>query len=269
MTVYLDVLFLMNFLMDYSIIAYTAIIQQKKIKIWRLIISAIFATLSIFLLFVINVYLFVVLRFIWSILIVLIAFGYQSSKTFLTNLVIFYILNFTIAGIIISINHSNRTIFLNGNDSVSDISWYLLIIAFILANVVLYFFKLSLRDKLEYKEMLFKIVVGNNLYQGKGLIDTGNLLTVTDEFIPVIFVDISLMDNITNDFIMKNLQFTYIKYQTVNGEKTDIAFLPNKFFVEIDGQFIERRVYIILSSNIYDKRNHFHAILHRSLSKES
>ena len=71
MTVYVDVILLANFLLDYNLIAYTGVINQQRVSFLRIILATLLALSSLSLFFVEIKSLFLLLRIIYSLVIIL------------------------------------------------------------------------------------------------------------------------------------------------------------------------------------------------------
>ena len=100
MKIYLDVVFLENYIMNYIIIFSTAIISRAKISNFRIGMASIIASFySIF-----NYFFYLrnsqsfFIKFIFSFFIIIIAFGKSKFKTFFKQLILFYLVSFTFGG---------------------------------------------------------------------------------------------------------------------------------------------------------------------------
>lgn len=99
--VYADVLIFLNLLVDYFLILATAKIVNSNIKTVRMVLSAIvggFSSLYIFLPQQ-NIITEVLFRILISSLVVMIAFGFRSLKSFLRNTAVFFAVTCAYAGI--------------------------------------------------------------------------------------------------------------------------------------------------------------------------
>ena len=97
MIIYVDVIFLENFILDFIILLATSIISNNKIKIFRLILASLIGSIYTIVSFIFRVNNFI-LKIIISFLIVFICFGFKNKKSFLKNLGVFYLTSITFGG---------------------------------------------------------------------------------------------------------------------------------------------------------------------------
>lgn len=97
MTIYIDVIFLENLILDFIILLTTKILCSTKIKIWRLLIGSIFGSFYTILSLLIGNELFIY-KVLVSIVIILISFGIKSKKYFFKHLIVFYLTTITFGG---------------------------------------------------------------------------------------------------------------------------------------------------------------------------
>ena len=93
LTIYIDVLFLINFILDYIILATTAFLNEKKPNTYRLLAAAsVGAVYNVIIFFprlsILNIFAF---RVLISFLINLIAFKYLNLVNYCKNILVYYI----------------------------------------------------------------------------------------------------------------------------------------------------------------------------------
>lgn len=98
MIVYVDVLFIENFILDFIIILATVIICNNKFKIWRLILGSCIGSILTTVCIILNINNFI-LKILISIVIILISCGFKKIKRFLKNLSVFYLTTITFGGV--------------------------------------------------------------------------------------------------------------------------------------------------------------------------
>lgn len=266
MIVYLDLIILANFLLDYCFITYTGLISGEKIKYHRIILSTLFATSGLVLFYIHIKSIFLILRIVYSLLIIMIAFPIISIKKYLKNLCLFYLLNYVTAGIIVSYDFqfSNNAIFVNLNNQTT---WYLLIFSFLFSLFLTYIYKVIEENhaQLENRNLDVVFIFLKHEYKVKGLVDTGNIVTTYGDNLPVVFIDKELiLDDINEMFLIKNnIQFTYVSINTINSKSLILAFKPEFFGVIINDKLCQKEVYVTLSQNI--KGNLFNVILNSKI----
>lgn len=212
MTVYLDVVFIENIIMNYIILYGTAVIAKVIPKHIRLILAsgvgalyAIVAYLSI-----LKIYSCIVLKVFLSVIIVYIAFNSQNIKIMFKQLLLFYLTSFVFGGaafFLIYIVKPQDIIMRNG----VYVGTYPLKIAFLGAFlgfiVTILSFKI-IKTKLSKKSLLCNAIISINKKQIEtvAMIDTGNLLKDPISNTPVIVVEHTLLYNILPKQILNNLE---------------------------------------------------------------
>ncbi len=100
MTIYLDLIWLLNLFIDYLLIALTYLLLKRPFQHLRMILAAVFASFIVFLLF--TPFSFIVyeplFKVVYSIFIVLIGFGYKRLRYFFQVLCMFYFVAFMTGG---------------------------------------------------------------------------------------------------------------------------------------------------------------------------
>ena len=212
MTIYLDIVFIENIIMNYIILYGTAIIAKIIPKHIRLILAstvgavyAIIAYMSI-----LKIYSNIILKGMLSIVIVYIAFNPSNIKKTMKELLLFYLTSFVFGGaafFLIYIVKPQDIIIRNG----VFVGTYPLKIGFIGAIlgfiVVITSFKI-IKTKLSKKSLLcnIKIKLQNKQIETIAMIDTGNLLKDPISNTPVIVVEHSLLYDILPKQILNNLE---------------------------------------------------------------
>ena len=91
MTVYIDLVCIINFIYDFLILLTVSFTLKRNRKIYYYILSSLIGVLSIFLLFLkINNIVLFLLKILISVVMVIVAFGYKSIKYTISNIIYFY-----------------------------------------------------------------------------------------------------------------------------------------------------------------------------------
>lgn len=203
MTVYLDVVFLENFVMNLVIILSEAVLLGGFKKFFRKVIaSSILSVFYIATLFYSGIAMFqviVALGAIW------ISFEPKSIKKLIKELLLFYFISFIFGGLsfaMVSLFNDGKVTILDGV-LVSDFSAFKVLLCGVLAAVLVVIF---LRKKKEH--VLKEIIVG---LEGKEavirvLLDTGNLLREPYTGKPVIIVEKNAARGILSSDIVSDFQ---------------------------------------------------------------
>lgn len=211
MKIYLDIVLLENFIMNYIIIFSTAIISKSKINYTKIALASSIAGLySIFnYLWNLENVESLLIKFLISILIILIAFDSHKVKIIVKQLILFYLVSFTFGGIsfmlLFLINPTN-IVFENGL-LVGTYPIKVTIVGGILGFVVIAIVSYIIRDRLKTKSMLCDLEI---FYKGKyrkikTMIDTGNLLKEPISQTDVIIVEKNSLRGIISDDILDHL----------------------------------------------------------------
>ena len=203
MNVYIEEVFILNFLLDFMILYGTKKLLKRNTRLIRLIISSIVGSFTTFILFInINNLLLFILKIIISIILVLISFGYRNI---IKNTSYFYILSIIIGGSSYLLDINNHIL--------------LLILSFLTIFMVS-------KELINYKNIftnkyLVKVLYKGKTYELEGFIDTGN----------------RLKDNISNkDIIITNLKIKskrilYVPYKALNTNGVIPCIMPEKVII--------------------------------------
>lgn len=200
MKIYLDLLFIQDFLMNSLIIFLTSKLLNKKIKIVRILtISSLLSLFSIILLvFLPALHDNIFIKMIISFLIIKYGFKIKIDDKILPKIITFWLITILFGGIGI---FANRNIFK-------------MIILLIIATVFTIKFNSNKKEQLllEAATCLIEFEYDKNKYSLKALVDTGNnVKTIYDE--DVIFVKDTLVNIKGGDNKLKRI----VSYQTISG----------------------------------------------------
>lgn len=211
MKIYLDVVLIENFIMNYMIIFSTAIISKSKIHYFRISLASLLAGFYSILAYIweLESVLSFCVKFLISMLIILIAFDNRKPKMILKQLILFYLVSFTFGGIsfmlLFLINPAN-IVFQNGL-LVGSYPVKMTIIGGLLGFVVIAIVSYVIKDRLKVKSMLcdLEIYHKGNYKKLKTMIDTGNLLKEPISQTDVIIVEKNSLRGIMSDEILDHL----------------------------------------------------------------
>ncbi|MFZ3588008.1 sigma-E processing peptidase SpoIIGA [Bacillus sp. DJP31] len=203
MTVYLDAIWLLNFCIDASLLLLTAIILKRRIQKVRLLLSALIG--STIVLFMLTPYFSVVShpfsKLLFSVVMVLVAFGFKRPRYFVQTLLTFYFATFILGGGMIGVHYFlssdievvNGVVATKSTGFGSPISWTFVVIGF---PVLWYFSKARLEDMelkhIQYEQFVeVSISIDDQTLNIKGLVDSGNQLYDPITKSPVMILDVS------------------------------------------------------------------------------
>ncbi len=207
MTVYLDVIWLLNFIVDCLLLWITAIFLKREANRWRIFAGGFLGAL--FILVGATSYGTVVSHPLTklgiSICMVLIVFGYKRLKYFLTCLLTFYFSTFLMGGILVGTHYFltfdlqlKKAVLLNSVHGFGDpISWLFVMIAFPLA----WHFSRGRIAEMTASEIRYDLLMDATIHlnghviQVKGMVDSGNQLYDPISKAPVMIISIPALHN--------------------------------------------------------------------------
>ncbi len=196
-TIYLDVLFLENVIMNYLILTVTAKFSKTRTSNLRLFLGAVVG--AVYVVFLITmpgtkVYYTAFAKIILSLIIILVAFSHTTAVNFLKTLAIFYISTFIFAGAAFAFLYFNQ----NGGFVRNGIvyvfwqsKWTLLFLSIIMAAIIVRIFWEILQLKFFNNKQLIplKIAFESREVELSALVDTGNSLHDPLTNAPVVIVE--------------------------------------------------------------------------------
>lgn len=211
MKIYLDIVLLENFIMNYIIIFSTALISKSKVNHLKIGMASLVAGLYSILNYVWNLGNLesLLIKFLISVLIILIGFDSYKIKTILKQLILFYLVSFTFGGIsfmlLFLVNPAN-IVFENGL-LVGSYPMKVTIFGGILGFIIIACVSYIIKDRLRTKSMLcdLEIFYKGNYQKLKTMIDTGNLLKEPISQTDVIIVEKNSLRGMIVDEILDNI----------------------------------------------------------------
>ena len=210
MKIYIDLILVINFIIDYLLLYGTKKILKNKTSRKRILIGSIIgSSTSLLMIYQNNI----IIKIILSILIIIITFG---IKNIIKNITYFYLLSIILGG----------TLYL------FDLNIYKLNyqILLIISPILIY---LYIRENIKYKNIysnnyIVEIYINNKLYKLEGMIDTGNELKDPYKKRSIILVNLNL------DYT--KYKYLFVPYNALNTQgiipciKPDKIIINNKIF---------------------------------------
>jgi stage II sporulation protein GA (sporulation sigma-E factor processing peptidase) len=205
LAVYLDIIWLLNFLFDSLLLYLTALILKRDIRFWRLFSGGMVGSFIILLSITpLNAYSsHPIVKLLFSVFMILIVFGFKRFKYFISNLMIFYLITFLVGGSIIGVHYFlqfdmqlSSSVFLASVKGFGDpISWFVVVLGF---PIAWHFTKKNFDRievaKIQHHQLIdLEIIIGDKTYPFKGLVDSGNQLYDPISKMPVMFVSVKNM----------------------------------------------------------------------------
>ncbi|QGQ95784.1 sigma-E processing peptidase SpoIIGA [Paenibacillus psychroresistens] len=235
MIVYVDLIFFMNFVIDGVLLLATGWTRKIKMKGWRIAAGAgIGALYVIMMLFPETSILFTfIFKFIFSVFMILVSFGFGQIQRFFRTLGVFYLVNFVAAGGILGIHY----LLLSSGDVMNGI-WYThtgglsfhvkLSMGFVLIALLLvvWFYLRVTRTSQRQMEVSqwitdLRIQLDEVEFTCKGLIDTGNRLYDPLTNMPVMVVEVGLLHDYLPEVWIKRIQNAEVEQIFMELDKVD------------------------------------------------
>lgn len=294
MEIYLDLIWLLNFIFDLTLIFLTKAILLDHTKTIRNIFGALVASFIVPLsLYHPNSFFTTVLgKFLYSVLIILSAFKFLGVYRFLKTLMVFYFLSFAIGGGLFAIHFMFQQPFAMTADGIitlnhgygDPISWLFVVIFF---PVVWIFTKKRLdQNKMDGYRLdhiyHVTITIKGIDYRTLGYLDSGNQLTDPITKYPVIICDEVFLEKVFHEEelmsfkrMAKNLDFNdppktwesylhLIPYQGVQGFQSFLlALRPDQVLIQWNDREIKiEKVLIGMQFGVMTKDQSYHCLLH-------
>ena len=206
MTIYLDVIWLLNFSFDALLLLLTAITLKRRIVVWRLLVGSLIG--SILVIVMISPWSIYathpIIKFTISLIIVGVAFGYKRFRYFIQGLLTFYFVTFMIGGGMIGVHYllksenglMNNVIATNTSGFGDPISWTFVLVGF---PLLWYYSRSRIYDiemkKIKYDQIVrISISIEEITLNLRALIDSGNQLYDPITKNPVMVVDLQKVE---------------------------------------------------------------------------
>ena len=234
MKVYLDLVMILNFAIDFILLLTVSIILKRNVSITRVMFGAFIGGISILLLFFnMNSILIFLFKLIISIFMILITFGYRTIKYTLINLLYLYMSSIILGGFLYLLNlefsYKNiGIIFFNNGLSIN------FIFLIIFSPIILYIY-IKQTKNLRYNYSNYyniEIKIKNKTYKYVGYLDSGNVLVDSLTKKKVILID-------KRKILFNIKEFRLIPYVGVNGNnmikviKIDKLIFNNKEYDDV------------------------------------
>jgi stage II sporulation protein GA (sporulation sigma-E factor processing peptidase) len=231
-TLYIDVLFAINFSMDFISLYITSLILKKRLYKTRILISSLIGGLygALELLISTNAVIGLIINISISAIMCIIAFKYEKFIRFLASLVLFWGASASLGGIMsLLYNFINKMFYefiseYSYNEVYSGVRFFIVASLSILCALV--FNKIYLSKK-EIKEVTIEIEHNKEKFSFLGICDSGNLLKEPISGKSVILIS---KNSLLGGIIEKDQEIKkrYIPYKAVNSEGIIKGIVPDK-----------------------------------------
>ncbi|PGT86577.1 sigma-E processing peptidase SpoIIGA [Bacillus sp. AFS040349] len=297
MSIYLDVIWLLNFSFDLFLLVLTAIALKRKIMKIRIILAALLGSSIVIMMFSPLAFISThpLGKMSISILMVLLAFGFKRFRYFFHGLFTFYFVTFLVGGGMIGVHYFLQAeityldgiLMTNSTGFGHPISWLFVLIGF---PVLWMFARNSLEGfeakKIHYEQLVtVKIKVDSTQMTLKGLVDSGNQLFDPITRSPVMILDTQkvkdyipeqLVHHALQDDVMKAMtddqqeghewehRVRIIPYRVVGKENQFLlGFKPDEVWIETNSEKIKVQKTIVgLNRTALSSEDEYQCIVH-------
>lgn len=241
MTVYVDVLAVLNIYVNFFLIKATAKLTGVKISALRTVLSSVFGSIFAFAIFLppLNPIALTAIKLCGAFLIVLLAFGFKSFVTYIRNTFVFFCVNFIFCGLAYALIIALKSDFFAHNNLCfyADFSLATLVVSTIIAYFAISLFR-RLFDKKSVVTDKFSVIISfaEKTFALNGIADTGNRLVDNFTGAPVIVCDcekIGLSEDYTKPFTDKSFKgLRFLTYSTVDKSGIIPAFMPKSVIIK-------------------------------------
>lgn len=203
---YIEKIIFLNFIIDYIILKTLSKLLKIQTSNKKILLSSLIGEITLVYLFEINQTIILISKLVIISLMIYVSFGYQDIKSYIKNIIYYFIISFFLGGILHYLKDNN-------------IKYYLLLIPIIM-NIYEYF-EYNLKDiiKNKYKVNIY-LNDGKVLYLN-GFMDTGNNLIEPYSNRKVIIINEKVDE-----------KFYLVPYQTISGEYLIKCFNPKRVYID-------------------------------------
>ena len=274
MTVYLDLIFIENVLMNYIILFATGFIQKMQMKQLRLILSSAFGGVYAIISYlnIIPIYSNIFMKILLSIIMIYIAFNPPNVKKLCKTILLFYLTSFVMGGCALALLYmiSPESIaFKDGGTYPMKITIVAGLVGFCIIQIA---FQINKRQ-LKKKDMICNLEISINKQKSevKAYLDSGNTLKDPISKKPVIVVEKDKIKNFSNIDLEKliggdepnteKLKLKIIPFNSI-GKQNGMLIGVKPDFVKIEYEDKEEYIYDVVIG-MYDKKinKDYHALI--------
>ncbi len=234
-TVYVDILLITNFLIDYFILLLSNRLSGAGTKRWRIVLGSFFASLTSLFIFAPEMSLFaeISLNVATAFLIVLITFGFKNKIRFLKSTLIFYASNAILAGGSLAVWSmlGAKGIIVRNGAVFYDISALFLLLSITAVYLVTLIISKIISIKMKNKEYGITLFLDGKKINLEGFVDSGNMLRDTFSNMPVVICNYERVKSLFNQkldkvFAKKNFEVGFYEDIIESGYSERFRVIP-------------------------------------------
>lgn len=212
MTVYIDVVFLENLILNVIILYATSLIAKINLKIIRTLISASIGSIYaiMYYIFQIGLYSNIIFKFVLSVIMIYVAFNPKEFKTLLKVLILFYLTSFVFGGASLSVIYlvNAQRINIQNGMIIGKYTMNTILTGIIIAFIVIVIAFKIIKSKISKNDLFcdIRFKINNKEIKTKAMLDTGNLLKEPITNIPVVVAEHKLLYDVIPNEILDNIE---------------------------------------------------------------
>ena len=260
MTVYLDLVFFINFFFDSILLFSVALILKRQTNLKKILLGSLFGTVSIFCLFIrlSSISLFLI-KFLIALIMVIITFNYKDIRYTFKNIFYLYTVSIILGGFLYLLNiefnyKHDGIIFYNKGLSAN---FYLFLMT---SPLIIYLYIKQIKDIRNNYSNYYNIDIylkSGKVIEATAFLDTGNKLTDPYKRRPIILLNKELLSPVTLDN-----NYLLVPYDTLNNHGLLKCLVPDKIFIQGVGY---KKNFLVGISNEKIKMDGIDCILHDKL----
>lgn len=263
MVVYIDILLIENFIVNYFLLLITVKTLRSKVKIIRLVLSSIIGSMYIFTLFIKELRYLTILpaKLLVAVLMVFIIMNTSSVLDKIKGSILFIIYSMALSGMCLFLNNSGLVSDLN-EISIINFTYKKLLLALIIIFLFLNRVYAMIKDSIHVKQLIYKIdiIYKDKFFSVKAFLDTGNELREPITNLPVIVVE----ESVINGMEISEKEKYYITYKDVSGSTGKLLAFKPSYVVLHEKNKIENKEFIIaITKTKLSSENTYNALLSR------
>lgn len=235
MTIYLDVVFFENIIMNYIIIFATGVSIKGEIKHWRILVASSIGAIYTIIMYlnIIPIYSNFFMKFVLSFVIVYISFLPKTWKKLLKDLLIFYLVSFVFGGCVFALMYfiSPQLALIKNGVFVGAYPMKVALIGGLVSFIIIQVSFKVVKTRLSKKDMIYdiEIIIDRKSVKVKALLDTGNLLKDPITGIPVVVIEHKSLYSVIPAEVLNNIN------KVIGGDTNEL--IENEEFSKIISRF--------------------------------
>lgn len=262
MKIYVDLILLLNFFLDFILLMGVNLSLRRNFGILRIMLSSFIGSLSVLLLFFnLNSITLFLIKVLISIIMVFLAFGFKDIKYTLNNLLYLYLFSILLGGFLYFVNDSLAyknigLIFFHNGFSIN------ILLIIILAPLSVFLYIRNVRKQKDELSKYYDVTItflNGQVKRLTGFIDTGNNLYDPYKKRPIIMINKEILKGY-------NPRYLLVPCMTINKESLIKCFKVKK--IVVNGNLIKDEILVGISDNNF-KISGVDLLLHKKIIKEN